>query len=167
MVATMPADDVGALLSALPVRNQQRRRLQSAHLRASTRFRGSSSLDDRTCVLHQNSSHHQDSPLAFRSLALSFRFPFYQCMLTNFIYPFSIDAYKIYQQQNPAAALSLPASIWRAPGAMVADAAASLWMPRLLELIRSCSSSSGSGGSAVSPEVEAALYLAARNAVVR
>jgi len=49
---------------------------------------------------------------------------------------------------------------------MVADAAASLWMPRLLELIRSCSTAS-SGAGAVSPEVEAALYLAARNAVVR
>lgn len=50
---------------------------------------------------------------------------------------------------------------------MVADAAASLWMPRLLELIRSCASSGASGASAVSPEVESALYLAARNAVVR
>ena len=71
------------------------------------------------------------------------------------------------KQQNHAAALSLPASIWMAPGAMVADAAAVLWMPRLLELIRSCSSSSSSSAGTVSPEVEAALYLAARNAVVR
>ena len=50
---------------------------------------------------------------------------------------------------------------------MVADAAALLWMPRLLELIRSCSSSSASSVGTVSPGVEAALYPAARNAVVR
>jgi len=52
---------------------------------------------------------------------------------------------------------------------MVADAAASLWVPRLLELIRSASSSSGASAAAgtFSPDAEAALYLAARNAVVR
>lgn len=83
---------------------------------------------------------------------------------------------KILKQKNAAAALALPASIWRAPGTTVADAAPSVWLPRLLELIRAAAPASSSAtatatasatNSTFSPEFEAALYRAARNAVVR